>query len=220
MPQELEELFREHYSLLYHTAYGLTGNRTDAEDVLQSLFVDLLQRGFTRELKENPVQGLHRAVVNLSLSVVRANRRHRRNAARTRDAFHEPLRTAIARLKPRALEILVLHYKHDFSDAQIAALLGTSRGTIAVTLSRLRALLREVLRTAGCAREATTRDSLRELVERHVPSPSHVEMAVSRDRLERCLRRGRNLDQRRKFQHGAPHRHSRGIGGRATHRLG
>jgi RNA polymerase sigma-70 factor (ECF subfamily) len=187
LPEEFEELFREHYRLLYQTAYGVTGNRTDAEDVLQSLFVDLLQHGFTAELKENPAQGLHRAVVRLSSTVARANRRQRRNAARKRDPFDEPLSTAIARLKPRALEILVLHYKHDFSDAQIAALLGTSRGTIAVTLSRLRARLREVLRAAGCARDSTTRESLRELVERYVPSPSHVEMAVSRDRLERCL---------------------------------
>ena len=34
------------------------------------------------------------------------------------------------------------------SDAEIAALLGTSRGTIAVTLFRIRARLRTLLRTA------------------------------------------------------------------------
>jgi len=53
---------------------------------------------------------------------------------------------AVASLKPRALEILLLHYKHDYSDAQIAALLGTSRGTIAVALFRIRARLRRLLR--------------------------------------------------------------------------
>ena len=56
---------------------------------------------------------------------------------------------AMASLKPRALEILLLHYKHDYSDAQIAELLGTSRGTIAVTLYRIRARLKTLLRSAG-----------------------------------------------------------------------
>jgi RNA polymerase sigma factor (sigma-70 family) len=55
---------------------------------------------------------------------------------------------AIAQLRPRAVEILLLHYKHDYSDAQIATLLGTSRGTIAVTLYRLRARLKSLVRSA------------------------------------------------------------------------
>jgi DNA-directed RNA polymerase specialized sigma24 family protein len=39
-----------------------------------------------------------------------------------------------------------LRYLHDYSDAEIAALLGTSRGVIAVTLYRSRARLRRLLR--------------------------------------------------------------------------
>jgi RNA polymerase sigma factor (sigma-70 family) len=52
---------------------------------------------------------------------------------------------ALAQLKPRALEILLLHYKHDYSDVQIAKMLGTTRGTIAVALYRIRARLRKLL---------------------------------------------------------------------------
>ena len=37
LPDEFEDLFRDHYQLLYRTAYGITGNRHDAEDVLQSV---------------------------------------------------------------------------------------------------------------------------------------------------------------------------------------
>jgi len=68
---------------------------------------------------------------------------------RERDEQHERLLAALAGLKPRALEILLLHYKHDYSDAQIAALLGTSRGTIAVTLFRIRARLRTLMGSAA-----------------------------------------------------------------------
>jgi DNA-binding CsgD family transcriptional regulator len=110
--------------------------------------------------------------VNLSLTIVRS---------RERGECREQLMTAIARLRPRALEILLLHYKHHYSDAQIATLLGTSRSTISVTLSRLRTRLRTVLLAAGCDREGTTGESLRELIDRRVPSPSQLETAASRD---------------------------------------
>jgi len=43
------------------------------------------------------------------------------------------------------VEILILHYEHDYSDAQIGKLLGTSRGVIAVTLYRARARLKKLL---------------------------------------------------------------------------
>jgi DNA-directed RNA polymerase specialized sigma24 family protein len=56
---------------------------------------------------------------------------------------------AMAGLKPRALQILVMHYKLGYSDAHIAALLGTSRGVVAVTLYRIRRRLRTLLRSAG-----------------------------------------------------------------------
>lgn len=164
LPQELEELFLEHSQMVHRTAYAITGQRQDAEDVLQSIFVNLLKRGLTPEVRQHAARYLHRAAVNLSINVLRARKRRRlvdgidtleipapggkREDARGRDERHERLMEAMASLKPRALEILLLHYKHDYSDAEIAALLGTSRGTIAVTLFRIRARLRTLLRTA------------------------------------------------------------------------
>lgn len=165
LPQELEELFLEHCQMVHRTAYAVTGHRHDAEDVLQSIFVKLLQRGLTPAVRQHPARYLHRAAINLSLNVLRTRKRRRlvdgidtleipaaageeREAMRERDKRHERLMEAMAGLKPRALEILLLHYTHDYSDAQIAALLGTSRGTIAVALYRIRARLRALLRSA------------------------------------------------------------------------
>ncbi|MGH9239852.1 MAG: RNA polymerase sigma factor [Vicinamibacterales bacterium] len=166
LPEELEQLFQEHSRLVYRTAFVITGRRQDAEDVLQSLFVKLLQRGLPPDARPQPARYLHRAAVNLSLNVLR-NRRRRRlvddaelleipatqgeenEVARLRDEY-EQLTKAMTRLTPRALEILLLYYKHGDSTAQIAERLGTSRSTIAVTLFRIRARLRGLLRpTAG-----------------------------------------------------------------------
>ena len=165
LPQDFEALFQEHCRLVFRTAYAITRHRQDAEDVLQSIFVKLLQRGLTPEVRQHPARYLHRAAVNLSLNVLRTRKRRRlvdgidtleipatgdeREGVRERDERHERLMEAMASLKPRALEILLLHYKHDYSDAQIAALLGTSRGVVAVTLYRIRARLRTLLGSPG-----------------------------------------------------------------------
>lgn len=171
LPQELEELFLEHCQMVHRTAYAITGHRQDAEDVLQSIFVKLLQRGVTPEIMQHPARYLHRAAVNLSLNVLRTRKRRRlvdgidaleipapggkREDMRERDEQRDRLMAAMASLKPRALEILLLHYKHDYTDAQIAALLGTSRGAIAVALFRIRARLRTLLRPAPLQGERT-----------------------------------------------------------------
>ena len=165
LPQDFEALFQEHSQLVFRTAYAITRQRQDAEDVLQSVFVNVLHRGHTAEVRQHPARYLHRAAVNASLNVLRSRKRRRlvdgldvheipaspgdgRAEARERER-HEQLTEAMARLTPRALEILMLRYQHDYSDAQIATLLGTSRGVIAVTLYRLRARLRTLLRAAG-----------------------------------------------------------------------
>ena len=160
LPDEIEELFREHYQLLYRSAYSVTGNRHDAEDVLQSLFVKLLQNGVPSDLTHSPARYLHRAVVNLSLNVLRTRKRRNlvdgvenlaipvfdgTDAERLHEERHDRLMRALAQLKPRALEILLLHYKHNYSDVEVAQMLGTTRGTIAVALYRIRARLRELL---------------------------------------------------------------------------
>ena len=167
LSQELEALFLEHSQLVYRTAYAITGHRQDAEDVLQSVFVNVLHRGLTAEVRQHPARYLHRAAVNASLNVLRSRKRRKlvdgldiheipaspeRAEARERDERHEQLTEAMARLTPRALEILMLRYQHDYSDAQIAALLGTSRGVIAVTVYGIRTRLRTLLQVDGVRR--------------------------------------------------------------------
>jgi RNA polymerase sigma-70 factor (ECF subfamily) len=159
--QEFEEVFQEHYNLVYCTAYGVTGRVEDAEDVVQTIFLRLLKREASRDFMRNPRGYLYRAAVNLSLTVVQT----RQKRALTEDPedaaisipaagpdsaeeLHRKLYAAIAELKPKAAEILILHYLHEYSDAEIAKVLGTSRGSIAVNLYRSRARLKTLLRAS------------------------------------------------------------------------
>ena len=56
------------------------------------------------------------------------------------------MRQALSELSAKSAEILILRHVHGFSDVEIARLLGTSRGTIAVSLFRSRARLRKSIR--------------------------------------------------------------------------
>jgi RNA polymerase sigma-70 factor (ECF subfamily) len=160
LANDFEELFRAHYELVYRTAYSVTGNRPDAEDVLQTIFLRLLHR-LPPDFERNPEGYLYRAAINLSLNTLRS-RKHTAGTdgleqvpapvERSRepdDRSRRQLREAIAQLKPKAIEILILHYAHGYSDAQIAEMLGTSRGTIAVSLYRTRARLKKLLARAS-----------------------------------------------------------------------
>ena len=155
--QEFERFFEEYYDLVYRTAYSITGSWQDAEDVLQTIFVRLLDREHPVDFTRGPGAYLYRAAVNVSLNIVKT--RKRQNVTDDVDTLEIPAPTptvddemrralldAIAQLNPKAVEILILHYEHNYSDAQIAKMLGTSRGTIAVTLFRTRARLKKLLR--------------------------------------------------------------------------
>src|SRR6516225_2648212 len=72
---DLDELFQEHYVLVYRTAYGVTSRVEDAEDVVQTVFLRLLQREKPREFLKNPRGYLYRAAVNLSLTTLQTRRR-------------------------------------------------------------------------------------------------------------------------------------------------
>jgi RNA polymerase sigma-70 factor (ECF subfamily) len=159
LAQEFDEIFREHSQMVYRTAFSVTGSPQDAEDVLQGVFLWLLRRGIPPGLKENPKAYLYRAAVNLSLNTVRSRRRHvltndnsdfeslsQVSPPGTNEVIETRLVDAMAQLNPRAVEMLILRYEYDYSDAEIGKMLGASRGTIAVTLYRARAVLRKILK--------------------------------------------------------------------------
>jgi RNA polymerase sigma-70 factor, ECF subfamily len=154
--ESLERIFQEHSRLIYRTAFGVTGSPQDAEDILQTIFLRLLRREFPPDLRANPKAYLYRASVNLSLDTVRARRRQVLVDDSTRmdelaasssnsDRLHDRLYAAIAELKANAAQALILRYVHNYSDAEIARMLGTSRTVVAVRLFRARARLRGLL---------------------------------------------------------------------------
>src|SRR6059058_4613144 len=69
----LDQIFADHKDLVFRTAYRITGNAADAEDVLQTVFLRLLRRDPAAPAEiGNPESYLRRSAVNAALDVVRA----------------------------------------------------------------------------------------------------------------------------------------------------
>jgi RNA polymerase sigma-70 factor (ECF subfamily) len=158
--QEIERIFIAHHERVFRAAYRVTGNATDAEDVLQSVFLRLLRHEHDFRGVEDAGNYLYRAGVNAALDLVRSRRpavpieeAKVDDASWTPDRQHDPsqlrdwLRRAVAQLHPTAAEMFALRYFEGYENAEVAKLMNTSEGTVAVTLHRTRARLQREIRS-------------------------------------------------------------------------
>src|ERR1700694_2562533 len=154
--RDLEQIFRENHAMVFRAAYRITANANDAEDVLQTVFLRMLKRDPEAEPVGNMASFLHRSAVNAALDLVRSrqNIRHlpldelepvlAEPAYRGPDRAHgsgeirDWLRGALVRLNPRIAEMFAMRFFEGKDNPEIARLLNTTPGTVAVTLSRTR----------------------------------------------------------------------------------
>ncbi len=167
-PARMEDLFGRHHALVFRTACRITGSYEDAEDVLQTVFLRLVQRPAVLAGVAGIESYLYRAAVNAALDLVRSRRRNQGfpleatsvgAAVDTRlapDRLHAAgeirswLRQAVAGLSPAAGEAFVLRFFEGKGNGEIAAILGTTPGAVAVTLHRARErLARQFLTDLG-----------------------------------------------------------------------
>jgi RNA polymerase sigma-70 factor, ECF subfamily len=158
LSQELEEIFERHCDMIYRTAWALTRSKEDSEDILQTIFLRLLARETPPDLHAAPERYLYRAAFNLALNTLRRRKREvltddisifgdngATTRVRTAESLDEALHDAISRLDTAVAQILILRYVHNYSLSDIARIMRTTRGTIAVSLFRARARLRKLL---------------------------------------------------------------------------
>jgi RNA polymerase sigma-70 factor (sigma-E family) len=137
---------------LLHTAYLLTGNVADAEDLVQSVLAKTYQ-AWNRIEDMGAVDGyVRRAMVNTHISWWRRRRIEEfptdeipeqavADHAGNSD-LQQTLRRAVDRLPQRMRAAVLLRYYEDMTEAEIADVLGVSLGTVKSTVSRAVAKLR------------------------------------------------------------------------------
>ncbi|HSP68722.1 MAG TPA: sigma-70 family RNA polymerase sigma factor [Bryobacteraceae bacterium] len=151
----VDGMFREHHSMVFRTAYRITGNAADAEDVLQTVFLRIAGRDEAAAVIELPENYLRRSAVHAALDLVRARRQPAAvDLERLPASGSQPdesdlrnlIRRAVAELPPRAAEIFTLRFFEGLSNSEIARALGVSSITVAVSLHRSRRTLQTQLR--------------------------------------------------------------------------
>ncbi len=148
-----EAAFREHWPRLVATLYRLVGESDEAEDLALEAFWRL-HRNPPPLVRPESLRGwLYRVATNLGLNALRARKRRQGYEAQAghvdiqENAHGDPadeleraqegsrVRLALAQMKPRSAQLLVLRHS-GFSYAEIAAALGVAPGSVGALLAR------------------------------------------------------------------------------------
>ena len=143
---------RERSRALLRTAYLLTGNRADAEDLVQSALAKTYL-AWDRIEDRGALDGyVRRAMVNTHISWWRRRRVEEYPTDEVPDQavadhpvssdIQEALRRAVDRLPQRMRAAVTLRFYEDMTEPEIAEVLGVSLGTVKSTVSRAVAKLR------------------------------------------------------------------------------
>ena len=161
--EEFDDFMRGRWPAMVRLAYGLTGDAGHAEDLAQSAFARAYA-SWGRVLRAgNPDAYVRKIVINEHRNLLRKRRvREELHAdlahAADGPSWAEPdesgaLLSALGRLGARQRAVVVLRYWLDLSEAETAAALGCSVGTVKSQASRALAALRldAVVRLEGAA---------------------------------------------------------------------
>jgi RNA polymerase sigma-70 factor (sigma-E family) len=144
---DLERLLAEHGERLMRTAVLLAGSHLDGQDLLQGALERLLRTG--RRIEGSPESYLRRTMYNLAADGWRRQGAVRRKlllfrASATQSEpdptaavdLRDALMQVMSLLPPQQRAVIVLRYWEQLSQAETAAVLGCSEGTVKSAASR------------------------------------------------------------------------------------
>jgi RNA polymerase sigma-70 factor (sigma-E family) len=147
---DFDEYVAARWHALVRTAYLLTGNHHDAEDLVQGALLKAVARW--KRIGDHPDPYVRRIIANDHVSRWRRHKGREVTVDRTPDtAVAGPdadllaLRDALATLAPGQRAVIVLRYYEGLTEREVAEVLGKSLGTVKSQASdgmrRLRTLL-------------------------------------------------------------------------------
>src|SRR5687768_11744244 len=155
-PEDIAQLYDRYAPSVYRRAFAVVGRDADAWDLVQEVFLKVLQarQGFRREAA--PSTYLYRATIHASVSALR--KRTHRDVAPDSGGHVDPaaldtveqadcrdlLRKLAAVLDERSLAIAAMHHLDAMIQDDIAEVLGLSRKTVNRALMRIRQLSHEL----------------------------------------------------------------------------
>jgi RNA polymerase sigma factor (sigma-70 family) len=145
-PKPLEAVYRSSWLALTRLAYLLVGDRSEAEDIVQSVFATAAARW---ETICDPSAYLRRGVVNRAYDVHRRSFRAAATIVPVDAPMDEPeldeVWTLVQELPTAQRAVVVLRFYEDASLSEIATLLGRPASTVRSDLRRALTKLKESL---------------------------------------------------------------------------
>jgi RNA polymerase sigma-70 factor (sigma-E family) len=152
--REFQEFFASQFAPLRRLGYWLTGDWGQAEELAQDALVRTFRRWARVRHHDRPeyyarkvLLNRHRSLLRRALLEARHRQRHRVEDAYRQDGREDALVLWAATLKlpARQRAVLVLRYREDLTEAQVAELLGIPVGTVKTSAHRGLARLRRAL---------------------------------------------------------------------------
>ena len=155
------QLYEEHFDRIYRYVYLRLGNRTEAEDLTQEVFVKALEAIGSYKWRNLPFTSwLFRIAHNQVIDYCRKDRRWEREywddniaidapspeAIAEREFEAEELRERIKKLSPAQREVISLRFGAELSLAEVAKALGKSTGTVKALQYNAIVALRKMMR--------------------------------------------------------------------------
>jgi RNA polymerase sigma-70 factor (sigma-E family) len=154
---------------LLRTAFLIVWDLPEAEDIVQETLIEVARRWPRVRRMEHPVAYARRILVNRAVTAATRRTRDRTELSGEQppepadetagpDAIdtHDELMRALAALPPRQRAVLVLRYFLDLPEAEVAAALKCSLGTVKSTASRGLARLEQAMRPTHETRSIAT----------------------------------------------------------------
>ncbi len=154
VPVGFDELYARHYEAVFRAALRITGNRSDAEDALQTVFMRVLARGEPELSARHPAAYFRRAAVNAAVDLLRRRAAH---GERLLDdgapemgierpvLLKEQLRRALGTLQNDDATLFLLRHVEGLSLEELAGVFGLEKNNVSVRLHRIRLRLQAEL---------------------------------------------------------------------------
>ena len=149
-PEDFEAVVIKHENRIYRIALAITGNMSDAEDIVQEAFLRAYEKAPDFETEEYEKAWLTRVTVNLCNSRLRSPWRKRIVPILESYPATEPeqyeLLEQIMTLPPKYRTVIHLFYYERYSTKGISELTGQKESTVRSHLARARQKLKSVLK--------------------------------------------------------------------------
>src|SRR5688572_18403974 len=155
-----EELYRQHSTRLYNLAYRMAGSPSDAEDLLQDIFLLAYRKVGSFRGESSLGTWLYRLAMNYCLDVLRSRqvRMGQQTDSLDEESAHVPvarpamgavsridLERAIVQLPPACRAAFLLHDVEGFGHQEVGTILGISEGTSKSQVHKARLRIRAYL---------------------------------------------------------------------------